>query len=79
MYDPEESHYHQFFNTHDEFISLFEKAGSKVIVEHGICLKSFTEAQIDSLELDDNIYNALAETVRDLPRISSSCMFILSK
>lgn len=70
---------HQFFYTYDEFVSLFEEAGLRIVTKHGLFLKSFTTAQIQSLELEDNVFNALAESARDLPEISSACLFVLEK
>ncbi len=68
---------HQFFNTYDEFVSLIEEAELKIIAKHGLFLKSFTTAQIQSLMLEDNIFDALGESARDLPEISSACLFVL--
>ncbi len=79
MTELDKEYNHQFFNTYDEFISLFEEAGLKVIAKHGLFLKSFTTAQIQSLELEDHIFEALAESAKDLPEISSACFFVLEK
>ena len=70
---------HQFFNTYDEFVSLIEEAGLKIIAKHGLFLKSFTTEQIQSLELENNIFDALGKSARDLPEISSTCLFVLEK
>ncbi|MCK5539085.1 MAG: methyltransferase domain-containing protein [Bacteroidales bacterium] len=79
MSDYNKSINHQTQYTFDELIIIFKEARLNIVATHGLFLKSFSTPQIDSLKLDDNIYNALAETAKDLPEISNACFFVLRK
>ena len=77
MCDIKKGFNYQSFYTYDELINLFEEADLNLVDVHGLMIKPFSTMQIDSLKLDDKIYNALAETARDLPEISNACFFVL--
>lgn len=70
---------HQFYNTYEEWLIIFEKAKLKVSVSHGLYLKPFSTKQITSLNLDEKIYTSLIDTAEHLPEISNACFFILEK
>lgn len=70
---------HQFYNTYDEWLDIFKEAGLNVSVAHGLYLKPFSTKQIVSLHLEEKIYKSLADTAKDLPKISNACFFVLEK
>lgn len=70
---------HQLYNTYDEWIDIFKEAGLCVSIAHGLYLKPFSTKQIVSLRLDEKIYKSLADTAKDLPKISNACFFVLEK
>ena len=70
---------HQCYNTHDEWLAVFEEARLRVVASYGLYLKPFSTAQLQSLELTDEVYLALSRVARDLPAISNACFYILEK
>ena len=68
---------HLRFLGYEEWIELFEQMKLEIVASHGLYLKPFTATQIESLDLEKKIYDALALTARDYPQISNSCFFVL--
>lgn len=70
---------HVRFHSYNDWVELFTTCGLKVIASHGLFLKPFTTQQINQLNLDNKVYEALATMGEDYPEISNSCFFVLTK
>jgi len=68
---------HRCFNTHDDWLSLFENAKLKVVASHGLYLKPFSTRQLDALALDESVYMALSRISRNMPEIANACFYVL--
>lgn len=77
--DIDKSYGHLRFLTYYDWVSLFEKCNLNLEASHGLYLKPFTTNQIHELNLDEIIYRSLCKTAYDLPEISNSCFFVLTK
>jgi SAM-dependent methyltransferase len=68
---------HKRFLTHDDWMDLFSSLKLRVERAEGLYLKPLSTGQLESLKLDPRIYEALAETGRDLPQIANTCFYLL--
>lgn len=68
---------HQCYNTHDEWLAIFTKAGLRTTGAFGLALKPFSTRQLESLGLSDDIYAAMSRVAKDFPAISNACFYIL--
>lgn len=68
---------HQRFLTYQEWLDVFEKCDMEIVARHGLFLKPFTTKQIEFLNLNNKIYDALGIVASDLPEISNACFFVI--
>lgn len=79
MSDADYAFGHKRFLTNNEWLEMFANIGFQVAKNEGLYLKPFTTPQLESLELDNNIYNSMCNTAKDLPGISNSCFYELKR
>lgn len=68
---------HLRFLTYQEWVEMFKRCNMEIVVSHGLFLKPFTTKQIETLNLDEKVYNALGKSAFELPEISNACFFVL--
>ncbi len=64
---------------YDQWVSLFNKSGLKIVASHGLYFKPFTTQQINQLNLNDKVSEALTMMGENYPEISTSCFFVLTR
>lgn len=77
MSDVDKKFGHLRFLTYKEWLAMFARCNMEVVASHGLFMKPFTTKQIESLNLSDVVYNALAEVALEYPEISNACFFAL--
>lgn len=70
---------HKIYYTYDEWVHIIEQAGLEIVASHGLFLKPFSTAQLNSLNLEPNVYEALSTTAKHFPKIANACFFVLEK
>jgi len=70
---------HKVYYGYDKWVKIIQEANLKIIAEHGLFLKPFSTKQINMLNLDPSIYNALSTTAKKFPQISNACFFVVEK
>jgi len=79
MSDADYAFGHKRFLTNSEWLDMFTGIGFQVTKNEGLYLKPFTTTQLESLKLDNNIYNSMCGAAKDLPGISNSCFYELKR
>jgi len=77
MSDADRGFGHKRFLTYDEWMGMFARLGFQVERAEGLYLKPLTTAQLEALNLDLRVFDALAKVATELPRISNACFFVL--
>lgn len=68
---------HKRYWTYEQWLELFQKARLQVVRTKGLYLKPFTTSQIQSLNFDSQIYQALCDVAEEYCAISNACFFQL--
>ena len=63
---------HKRFLTFNDWVAMLRSEGFAIVRAEGLFLKPFTTSQLNSLNLDQRIFDALAGMAREYPQISNT-------